>query len=60
MDSDYVYYQRRNATISLPKFEYQMYINRDPRTSSNGVANTYYSELRIWSYARSTQEIKDF
>lgn len=26
---------------------------------SNGLGNAYYQELRFWSYARSTQEIRD-
>ncbi|CDW76030.1 UNKNOWN [Stylonychia lemnae] len=60
MDSDYVYYQLQNIAIQLPKYEYYIYLNRNPAIQSAGISNAYYSELRFWSYARTTQQIKDF
>eukprot|EP00347_Sterkiella_histriomuscorum_P005949 403354642 len=57
---DFVYYEEINANAFLPKQDYKITLNSDPRYSKNGVSQVHYAELRVWSVARSTQEIKNY
>lgn len=58
---DYVYYSQFTSKPALLKGQkYLAILNSNPKSYSRGIKNALYAELRFWSYARTTQDIKDF